>query len=221
MNKITAPPQSAKHYPVGTIAAFTLFVLVLVYDVITICGFLSLASPAAPIADPYFLLMELLTIILSLLMVVLFAALHRSAPLQRKTQSLAALSFMILMAGTTTVVHFVILTVGRAMDTEALNRFSWLLSFKWPSVSYALDILAWDLFFPLSMLFAAAVFRKGSRRERIISVLMLAGAIVSLAGLLGIPFNNMQLRNIGIIGYAVISPFAFLVLGFNFRKAQQ
>ena len=53
---------------------------------------------------------------------------------------------------------------------------SWLplfLSFKWPSVAYALDILAWDVFFAFSMFFAAPVFG-GSRLAASIRALMIA-----------------------------------------------
>ncbi len=65
---------------------------------------------------------------------------------------------------------------------------------------YALDILAWDVFFPLSMLFAAPVF-SGSRLAAWIRVLMIASAVLALAGLSGVVASDMQLRNIGIIGY--------------------
>jgi hypothetical protein len=44
------------------------------------------------------------------------------------------------------------------------------LSFKWPSVSYALTILAWDVFFALSVLFAAPVFGGNSDYRRTASV---------------------------------------------------
>jgi hypothetical protein len=42
-----------------------------------------------------------------------------------------------------------------------------LFSFKWPSVVYALDILGWDIFFPLSMWFAAPVFSGSGRATSI------------------------------------------------------
>jgi hypothetical protein len=75
-----------------------------------------------------------------------------------------------------------------------------ILSFTWPSLVYALDILAWDVFFALSMLFAAPVFR-GSRLAAWIRVLMISSAVLSLAGLSGVVAGDMQLRNIGIVGY--------------------
>jgi hypothetical protein len=75
-----------------------------------------------------------------------------------------------------------------------------VFSFEWPSVAYALDILAWDVFFPLSMLFAAPVF-SGSRLAAWIRGLMIASGALSLAGLSGVVVGDMRLRNIGIVGY--------------------
>ena len=77
---------------------------------------------------------------------------------------------------------------------------------------YALDILAWDLFFGLSMLFAAPVFKK-DRFEKNLKILLITSGILSLFGLIGVPLQNMQIRNIGIIGYAVVAPVAFLLIG--------
>jgi hypothetical protein len=78
---------------------------------------------------------------------------------------------------------------------------AWLLvSFRWPSVVYALDILGWDFFFALSVLFAAAVFG-GSRLTVSIRGVMTASGVLALAGLGGVVTGDMQLRNIGIVGY--------------------
>ncbi len=41
----------------------------------------------------------------------------------------------------------VLLTVGRQVPSGQLTGFDWLFSFNWPSVAYALDILAWDYCF--------------------------------------------------------------------------
>lgn len=201
----------------GVIAAFMVFGLVLIYSFILILGFLSLKSPDDPIGDPYFFFLEPLIIVIALLMVISFVAVHINAPVNRKIQSLTALSLMIIMACITSIVHFTIMTFGRAISSGELKQFSWLLSFKWPSIVYSLDILAWDFFFPFSMFFAAAVF-KGDRLRRIVSILFIVSGLLSLIGLLGIPFNNMLIRNIGIIGYAVVAPASFLVLGLILRK---
>ncbi len=50
------------------------------------------------------------------------------------------------------------------------------------------------------MLFAAPVFA-GSRLAASIRVLMITSGVLALAGLSGVVAGDMQLRNIGIVGY--------------------
>ncbi len=84
---------------------------------------------------------------------------------------------------------------------------------------YALDILAWDVFFALSMLFAALVF-KGGRLERSVRIVMTTSGILSIAGLIGVPLADMQLRMVGVVGYAGLAPIAFLLLAYLFGRAE-
>ena len=92
------------------------------------------------------------------------------------------------------------------------------LEFKWPSVVYALDILSWDLFFPLSVLFAAPVFG-GSPLAIWIRWLMVASGTLALAGLSGVVFGDMQLRNIGIVGYVGVFLVVAVLLAVLFDRA--
>jgi hypothetical protein len=111
------------------------------------------------------------------------------------------------------------LTLSRQV---AFTSQSWLplfLSFKWPSVAYALDILAWDFFFALSMFFAAPVF-SGSRLARSIRVLMIASGVLALAGLSGVVAGDMQLRNIGIVGYVAVFLVVAGLLGLLFYRTR-
>ena len=93
-----------------------------------------------------------------------------------------------------------------------------LFSFEWPSMAYALDILAWDWFFALSMVFGAQAFTTG-RLQTAARILMLISGGLSLAGLIGVPLESMAVRNIGIIGYTVVAIPAFLLMGMVFRGA--
>ena len=132
---------------------------------------------------------------------------------------------MILLAGLTTSVHFVILTVSRQIEASGFTMAALFFSFKWPSVAYTLDILAWDFFFALSMLFAAAVFKAG-RLEKAVMILMIVSGVLSLVGLIGVPLADMGVsnwfiyRNIGVVGYAVVAPVAFLLLGIIFGRTR-
>jgi len=147
-----------------------------------------------------FSILEVLIIVTMPVMVALMVAVHAWAPSHAKTLSLTAVVFMGLLAGVTCSVHFVILTLSRQAVFAWQSWLPLFLSFKWPSVAYALDILGWDFFFALSMLFAAPVFA-GSRLAASIRVLMITSGVLALAGLSGVVAGDMQLRNIGIVGY--------------------
>ncbi|MCY7423109.1 MAG: hypothetical protein LH478_15360 [Chitinophagaceae bacterium] len=199
-----------KSFVVGKYTCWFASVLGIVYVVTTVIGFLSLNSPDDPISDPYFTIMEILTMLIAPSMAISMIAVHNYASSNDKMYSLTALCFMFVMAGITSGVHFVILTVSHQFKAVQLGEL--FISFKWPSVVYALDILAWDWFFAISILFAAPVFKKG-RLEKVVRNLMIICGLLSLVGLIGVPLANMQIRNIGIIGYALIAPFIFLLLG--------
>jgi len=68
----------------------------------------------------------------------------------------------------------------------------------WPSI---VDILA--------LVLPPILFRGGSRLERWLRILLLVSGLLSLAGLIGVPLADMQVRNIGVVGYAVVAPVAF------------
>ena len=80
-----------------------------------------------------------------------------------------------------------------------------VLGWKWPSIGYALDIVAWDVIFPLAVFSAAPVF-SGNRLATWIRVLLIVSGVLALGGLSGVVANDMQLRNIGVLGYAVVFP---------------
>lgn len=188
------------------------FGLGIFYAIITTIGLLSLKSTNETIADPYFTIMEILSILIAQLMAVSMVGVHYYANGADRYFSLAALILMFIATGITSSVHFVILSLNQTAAAKQLPDYSFFFSFRWPSVVYALDILAWDLFFGLSMLFASQVFKDG-RLERALRTILIICGVFSLAGLIGVPLQNMQVRNIGIIGYAVLGPVVFLLIG--------
>jgi len=184
----------------GIYSAVAVIVLDVVYAVTLAVGFSSLKSPSEPIGDPMFSILEVLIIVMMPAMVALMAAVHAWAPMHAKVLSLTSVVFMGMLAGVTCSLHFVILTLTRQAAFAGLPWRPLILSFRWPSLAYALDILAWDIFFALSVLFAAPVF-SGGRLAASIRLLMIASGVLALAGLSGVVFGDMQLRNIGIVGY--------------------
>jgi len=202
----------SNYLKIGKFSCRTVFVLGVTYAVTTLLGFLSLKSPQDPIGNPYFTIMEILTILIATFMAISMVAVHYYASPADKIYSLPSVIFMSLMAGITSSVHFVILAINQQGQADQIVNFPLLFSFKWLSAAYALDILAWDWFFALSFLFASFIFRTG-RKEKFIRTLMIISGLLSLVGLMGVPLDNVQVRNIGIIGYAIIAPVVFLLIG--------
>lgn len=145
-------------------------------------------------------------------MVVLMVEIHAYAPPSDKSLSLAALIFMGILSCITYSVHFLVLFVSRQIELS--TNLPWLIYFfffRWSSVIYALDILAWDLFFSLSMFFAAPIFH-GDKLKLSVRILMVTSGVLSLIGLAGPVLGNMMIRNIGIIGYAPVFSLICLLL---------
>ena len=216
-NPEAIPKVSASARAVGIVSGGGTALVTAAYAGVLAAGLLSLPSPDQPIGGPYFLLMEVLILLLMPLLVALMAAVHAWAPPEVRIYGHLALVFMALVAGLTSAIHFVLLTVGRHPAFAGLPWTRPVLSFEWPSLAYALDILAWDVFFPIAALFAAAVFREG-RLQRWIRGLLIASGVLSLAGLSGVVTGDMQLRNIGIVGYVGVFPIAALLIAWRFYR---
>jgi hypothetical protein len=210
------PPRAARF---GAGVSLAVFVLGVAYVIPLVLGLRALASPQDPIADPYFAAMELLILLMAPALVAMMAAVHAYAPRDRKIFSLTAFLFMGLLAGMTCGIHFVLLTVGRQVSPAESPWLPLFLSFRWPSVTYALDILAWDLFYPLALLFAMPVFR-GEGLARAVRIVILLSGLLSLAGLAGAAVGDMGIRNIGIVGYAGLGPVVALLLALLFRRSE-
>ena len=201
----------------GIVSALGTVLAGVAYVPVLIIGFFSLASSRNAMGDPVFAILEILIVVSMPLMIGLMVAVHAWAPADSKVFSLIALVFVSLLAGLTMSVHFVLLTVGRQAMFTGQAWMPLFVSFTWPSVAYALDVLAWDVFFALSALFAAPVFT-GTRLARSIRMLLLVSGTLALAGTSGAFVGNMQLRNIGIAGYAGVFPIAALMLAILFHR---
>jgi hypothetical protein len=199
------------------VSSAVVVILTFAYAAVVAAGLLSLTAPDHPISQPFFSIMEVLIILVVPAMVALMVAVHAWAPIISKTLTLTAVVFMSLLAALSTSLHFVILVLSQHAEIAAQPWWPRLFSFEWPSAAYALDVFGWDVFFALSMLFAAPVFR-GSRLARTICFLMQLSGVLALVGLLGVAFTDMRLRNVGIVGYAGVFPVAAALLGILFYR---
>ena len=149
-----------------------------------------------PIADPVLAIMEVLTLLSAPAIVILMAAIHDRAALGRKIYGVAALAFGTLCAGTTSAVHFIELTAARQLDGGGI---------VWPSRLYAAELLAWDVFLGLALVFAARVFDGAGPERRVRRALSICGALC-LVGTIGPAVGNMRLQLVGVVGYAGVLP---------------
>lgn len=195
----------------GILCGWTLFGMGVAYVVTMIAGFVSAGNLTDPMKDPYLAIMELMIVVQAPIVVMMFAVIHAYAKRANRTWSLTAFALVCLLAGITISVHFVMLTVGRQVSPAAIPGFSHLLGWQWPSVSYAIEILAWDFFFGLALLAAAPIFG-GHRLGRSVRIGMLVAGTLCLAGLAGVVVGNMQIRNIGIVGYGAVFPVVSLLV---------
>jgi len=199
----------------GAWSALTLFLIDVAYVAVFVVGFASIRNTSAPLPDPYLAIAEILILVMAPIMVCLMLAIHQCAPKQAKPFTQVALGWMLAAAAFTTIVHFVQLTVARHIDSATFPGYAGIFGWQWPSTFYAIDIVAWDVFFGLALLFAVPAF---TRRD---ATLVRRGLILSgslcLIGLVG-PFANvLGLRTIGIVGYTVVFGLTCLPLSRTFN----
>ncbi|MDQ0251685.1 hypothetical protein J2W22_003773 [Sphingomonas kyeonggiensis] len=187
----------------GMISGYGVAGLGLLYALVMAIGLIALPVSGAPIGQPWFGMMEVLILLLVPFLLGLAAAVRGTGQGPRFTR--LALPFMAAALALTSVVHLSILMLG-VED-----------SFAWPSLPYALDIIAWDGFFAVAVLLMAPAFR-GAGDERTIRLLLIASGGLALLGWLGPITGVMALRMIGVLGYAIVFPLAALLIARWFSR---
>ena len=200
----------------GAWSARAIFFIEVVYVAVFVAGFASIRNTSDPLPDPYLALAEILILVLAPIMVCLMLAIHQCAPKEARPFTQIALGWMIAAAAFTTVVHFVQLTVARHIDPATFPGYARIFGWRWPSTFYAINIVAWDVFFGLSLLFAVPAFAHRRDATLVLRGLILSGSLC-LIGLVG-PFANViGLRTIGILGYTVVFGLTCLPLSRTFK----
>jgi hypothetical protein len=184
-----------------------MFLIGVAYFVTLAIGF-AVHGFAEPIVDPILAVMEVLTLMSAPLIVVMIAAIHGYASDDRKIYGLIALAFAILFAGMTSAVHFMELTPLRQVGSAGI---------VWPSPVYAVELLAWNFFLGLALLFAAPVF-DGRGPDRGVRGGLLIGGALCVAGTVGPAVGNMRLQLVGLVGYAIVLPVVCFMLARRFRS---
>ena len=190
-----------------------------IFVVVGLIGVLARPPSREPLrqVDPYLAILETLVVLFAVVLVIMMAAVYAYAPPERKTFSLVALAFTICFSITTCGVHFASLTLGRQVDPKVLPLlFHQLSTGDWPTLAMSLDLLAWDFFLGLALVFAAPVF-KGEATRRVRASMTAAGTLC-LAGTLGPASGHLHIQYFGIAGYAFVLPLACALLATFFRQ---
>lgn len=191
---------------IGRWSSFIVFLVGVAYFIALLIGFAT-RGLSAPIVDPLLAVMEMLTLLVAPVLLVMMAAIHGRAPLALKTAGSLAFAFMVLATGLTAAVHFVALTATRQLGTALL---------VWPSSAYALELLAWDGFLGLALVFAALTFQSGGRERHVRRGFLVCG-LLCLVGIVGPVVGNMRLQLIGVFAYGALLPAVCLLLFKLFR----
>ena len=193
---------SSKILQFGLRSAWANFVLFIVYDLIVITG---IVIGQGVLKEPYLAIAEVLTLVGAPLLILLMVAIHECAPQSAKVFSLTALAWILLLAGSTVIVHFVNLTLWRQISDQQKIDYVRFLGWEWPSMMFAIELVAWHLFFGLSMFFAAFAF-KGVGKEKIVKQGLIITGILCIVGLIGPVIGNLKWRMMGIFGYGILFP---------------
>ncbi len=197
-----------RSYRLGAWSAGCVVVIGVLYAVTLAVGFLQVGFDD-PIVDPVLAIMEVLTLLSASALVVTMASVHWYAADERKVYAVIALAFTVAFAGVTSVVHFVELTAVRQLGEGLIT---------WPSAAYSAELLAWDWFLGLGLIFAAPVF-SGAGIQRWVRRTLLLSGVLTIAGTAGPLIGDMRLQRIGIVGYAVVLPVACFLLMRLFNSA--
>ena len=181
----------------GSLAGAAVVAVGVAYVIVLALGF-ARHGLSEPIVDPILAVMELLTLASVLPLVLLGIAVLLVAPDSRRVWGMLAVCFIVMFAAATSGVHVVELTAGRQLGSAGL---------VWPSATYAIELLAWDLFLGLALVFMASALDPRVATKRLRRTIRLTGALC-IAGLIGPAVGNMRLQLIGVLGYAVLLPVA-------------
>ena len=191
----------------GFLSSLGLVIVGMAYAIVVGFG-IAQAGLDKPIIDPTLAVMEAITLVSAPLIVILLAAVSGLASPERKVFGVLALTFGAIMAGLTSAVHFVTLTAGRQMNFTTLD---------WPSTLYSVELLAWDVFLGLALVFAAPAVAGPGHSARARWALFTTG-VLCLLGAIGPMVGNMAIQRVGILGYGIVLPISCIFLALVFHE---
>jgi hypothetical protein len=199
----------------GLWTAWASCILFIIYDIDVFSG----GAFQGVFNEPYLTIAEVLSIIGAGILVVLTATIHECAAPRVKVFSLIAFGWTLLLAGFTSAVHFINLTLLKQLNPTQKMELIRIVGWEWPSIFYTIELVAWHLFFGMALLFLARVFQ-GSGSEKIVRVGLLITGFLCIIGLTGPLIGNLNWRMMGAFGYGFIFPIVCIFIARVFKNAQ-
>jgi hypothetical protein len=151
-------------------------------------------------------------------LVIMFVALKRQITGSKAVLAELGVVFMVLLAAGSSVNWYVQLTlVPRIAQSGDPTLLAILDIHNVDSVMYAMEHLAWGLFYGLATIFMALAI-EGGRIETWIRWLLIAGGIMSILYLPGMLTANQVLIDLGYYAAGVLLPITTILLASRYRN---
>jgi hypothetical protein len=126
-------------------------------------------------------------------MVLLWAIIHHVTPAEKQAFSLGSLVFIAIFATLTSINRYNALTVvPQAAAMGGREGLDWFQPYGWPSIMFAMEVLAWGGYFGLACLCLAPAFGRKGLEKAIFWTLIACGGL-SLFAILSQVLNNPPL----------------------------
>jgi hypothetical protein len=151
-------------------------------------------------------------------LVVLFAALRRQISGRGAFLAELGLVFMILMGACSSINWYVQLAlVPKIAQSGDTNALALLEVHNVNSIMYAVEHLAWGLFFGLAAVFMGLAI-EGGKIETWIRWLLIAAGVMSILYIPGIMISNQILIDLGYYAAGVLLPVTTVLMAVRYRK---
>jgi len=168
--------------------------------------------------EPYQSVISLVILLACPLLVFVAVALHGALQGARQILSLLGLCLVVIFAALGGVNRYISLTVvPQSVAAGKTVGLEWFMPYGWPSVTSALEMLAWGLFLGLAFLVIAPIFRSDNLDSWIFWTCIITGMLCFLA-LLGQVFNVPFLMTMGLLAWGPGLALFLILMAIWFRK---
>jgi hypothetical protein len=190
--------------------------LALVYLLALLGNWMAVGS--LQLIEPFQSVISMVILLSCPLLVFVIAALHGALQGSRQTLSLLALCLVVIFAALGGVNRYISLTVvPQSVAAGKTAGLEWFMPYGWPSVTSALEMLAWGFFLGMAFLVMAPLFRSDKLDSAIYWTCIINGLLCFMA-LLGQVLNVPALLSMGLLAWGPGLALFLILMAVWFRK---